>query len=139
MFIGQYRNTFDAKGRVVIPSSFRKALGTDVIINKGIEECITLYTTTDWEALVNKVSELPFTRSENRLFMRYFTSSAFQKEIDGQGRINIDSVLLEHAKITKDCVIVGCGKTIEIWSKEKWDEIEAGRYRLDEISEKLEF
>ncbi len=137
MFIGQYKNNLDEKGRLVIPSIFRKALGSAMIVNKGIEECITIYTTDDWNKLVDKISELPFTRSDNRQFTRYFMSSAFEKEIDGQGRINLDSVLLEHAKITKECVIVGCGKTIEIWSKEKWDEVEAGRSKLDEISESL--
>ena len=65
-------------------------------------------------------------------------SSAFEKEIDAQGRINLDNILLEYAKINKECVIIGCGKTIEIWSKEKWEELEAGRNRLDEISESLE-
>ena len=66
VFIGQYKNNLDEKGRLVIPSVFRKALGTDIIVNKGIEECITIYTTEDWNTLVEKVSSLPFTRSDNR-------------------------------------------------------------------------
>ena len=92
---------------------------------------------SDWEKLIEKISELPFNRSENRQFNRYFMSSAFQKEIDSQGRVNIDNILIEHASIKKECVIIGAGNVIEIWAKDKWDIIESGRDQLDEISEKL--
>lgn len=139
MFIGQYQYNIDEKGRLVIPYTLRKGLGSEIIVNKGIEDCITIYTLDHWNALVDKISLLPFNRSDNRQFTRYFMSSAFQKELDGQGRINLDQILLNHAKITKECVIIGCGKTIEIWSKEKWEEVEAGRNRLEEISESIDF
>lgn len=137
MFIGQYQYNIDDKGRLVIPQEMRKKLGTEIIINKGIENCISVYKLSDWEELVAKISSLPFNRSENRQFNRYFMSSAFQKEIDSQGRVNIDNILIEHAGIKKECVIIGAGSVIEIWSKEKWDIIESGRDQLDEISEKL--
>ena len=137
MFIGQYQYNIDDKGRLVIPQEMRKKLGTEIIINKGIENCISVYKLSDWEELVAKISSLPFNRSENRQFNRYFMSSAFQKEIDSQGRVNIDNILIEHAGIKKECVIIGAGSVIEIWSKEKWDIIESGRDQLDEISERL--
>ena len=140
MFIGQYKYNLDEKGRLVIPSDYRKQLGTSVIINKGIEKCITIYKESDWNKLVNDVTSLPFTKSDNRKFSRYFFSSAFSKEIDSQGRINIDSILIEYAKITKECVIVGAGNVLEIWSKEGWDEQEQLRIsEYDEISEKINF
>ena len=137
MFIGQYQYNIDDKGRLVIPQEMRKKLGTEIIINKSIENCISVYKLSDWEELVAKISSLPFNRSENRQFNRYFMSSAFQKEIDSQGRVNIDNILIEHAGIKKECVIIGAGSVIEIWSKEKWDIIESGRDQLDEISERL--
>ena len=137
MFIGQYQYNIDDKGRLVIPQEFRKKLGTEIIINKGIENCISVYKMSDWEKLIEKISELPFNRSENRQFNRYFMSSAFQKEIDSQGRVNIDNILIEHAGIKKECIIIGAGNVIEIWAKDKWDIIESGRDQLDEICEKL--
>ena len=71
------------------------------------------------------------------LLIKTVLSSAFQKEIDSQGRVNIDNILIEHASIKKECVIIGAGNVIEIWAKDKWDIIESGRDQLDEISEKL--
>ena len=137
MYMGQYKYNIDEKGRLVVPLDFRKKLGTEVIVNKGIEDCITIYSTTDWQNIVDQISTLSFNRSENRSFNRYFMSSAFEKEIDSQGRINLDSILIEYANIKKECVIIGAGNVIEIWSKERWTEIEAGRDKLDEISERL--
>ncbi|MDD3171673.1 MAG: division/cell wall cluster transcriptional repressor MraZ [Bacilli bacterium] len=138
MFIGQYRYNLDEKGRLVIPQEYRKQLGNELIINKGIEKCITIYKISDWERLVEKITDLPFNQKDNRLFNRYFLANAYQKELDNQGRINIDSDLIKHSEITKECVIIGAGNVIEIWSKEKWDAIDANRSsQLDEISENL--
>lgn len=140
MFIGQYKYNIDDKGRLVIPNEYRKQLGQTVIINKGIENCITVYKESEWNKLVDTVTSLPFNKSDNRKFSRYFFSSAFSKEIDSQGRVNIDNILLEHAYIKKECVLVGAGNVIEIWSKESWNEQEKLRQNeYDEISEKIDF
>lgn len=139
MFIGQYKYNIDEKGRLVIPSDFRKKLGQSVVINKGIEKCISIYKEDDWESISEKVKNLAFTKSDNRKFSRYFFSSAFSKDIDSQGRINIDLVLLEHAKIEKECVIIGAGNVIEIWSISNWEEQEAKRIEeFDNISENID-
>lgn len=140
MFFGQYKYNLDEKGRIVIPSEFRKELGSTVICNKGIENCITIYKESDFNKLVNDISELPFNKSDTRKFNRYFFASVFKKEIDSQGRINIDLILIKHADILKECVIVGVGNAIEIWAKESWDEIEKARIdEYDEISERISF
>ncbi|HNZ77877.1 MAG TPA: division/cell wall cluster transcriptional repressor MraZ [Bacilli bacterium] len=138
MFIGQYRYNLDEKGRLVIPQEFRKQLNNELIINKGIENCITIYKLSDWEKLVEKITNLPFNQRENRLFSRYFLANAYQKELDNQGRINIDTELIKYSGITKECVIIGAGNVIEIWAKDKWEAIDAKRSQdLDDISENL--
>ena len=60
MFIGQYRYNVDEKGRIVIPIEFRKQFGGAVIVNKGFERCITIYTTSDWNKAVEKITSLSF-------------------------------------------------------------------------------
>ena len=89
MFIGQYRYNLDEKGRLVIPQEFRKQLNNELIINKGIENCITIYKLSDWEKLVEKITNLPFNQRENRLFSRYFLANAYQKELDNQDRKSV--------------------------------------------------
>lgn len=138
MFIGQYKYNLDDKGRIVLPSEYRRQLGTSVVINKGIENCITLYSTSEWDKQVNKVTNLDFTHKDNRAFNRYFLSSAFNKEIDGQGRIKLEDNLIQYAGIKKECVIIGAGNMIEIWSLDKWlHEEEARDERFESISESI--
>ena len=138
MFIGQYKYNLDDKGRIVLPAEYRRQLGTSVVINKGIENCITLYSTEEWDKQVNKVTNLDFTHKDNRLFNRYFLSSAFNKEIDGQGRIKLEDNLVAYAGITKECVIIGAGNMIEIWSLDNWLHVEEDRdERLESISESI--
>ncbi len=138
MFIGQYKYNLDDKGRIVLPAEYRRQLGTSCVINKGIENCITLYSEAEWEKQVNKVTNLDFTHKDNRAFNRYFLSSAFNKDIDNQGRIKLEENLIEFAKITKECVIVGAGNMVEIWSMENWRRQEEERdERFESISESI--
>lgn len=140
MFIGQYKYNLDGKGRIVIPQDYRCQLGKNVVINKGIENCISIYSMPEWEKQVEKVTSLNFTQKSNRLFNRYFLSSAFNKEIDSQGRINLDDCLIKHAGITKECVIIGAGNVIEIWSLENWNKMEEERdEQFESISEEIIF
>lgn len=139
-FIGQYKYNLDEKGRLVIPSELRKQLGQNVVINKGIEKCITIYKDSDWEEVSKQINNLAFTKSDHRKFSRYFFSAAFSKCIDSSGRINIDQVLLDHAQIEKECLIIGAGNVIEIWSKTLWEQIENARMEeFDDISERIIF
>lgn len=140
MFIGQYKYNLDDKGRIVLPSEYRRQLGTNAVINKGIEKCIQVYTNSEWEKQVEKVSTLNFTQKDNRQFSRYFLASAFEKEIDAQGRIKLEDSLVEYAHITKECVIVGVGNLFEIWSLEDWKKFEEGRDdEFEGISENIQF
>ena len=140
MFIGQYKYNLDGKGRIVIPQDYRCQLGKNVVINKGIENCISIYSMPEWEKQVEKVTSLNFTQKSNRLFNRYFLSSAFNKEIDAQGRINLDECLIKHAGIIKECVIIGAGNVIEIWSLENWNKMEEERdAQFESISEEIIF
>lgn len=143
MFIGQYKYNIDDKNRLVIPLDYRKELGTKIVVNKGFEKCITIYPLEVWNEVVEKMNNLAITQSENRKFARFYMSSAFYKEFDSQGRINIDEVLRKYAGITtekKGCVVVGANKVIEIWSQEAWEELELLRDdQFSEISENINF
>ena len=44
MLIGQYEHTIDNKKRLALPSKFRGELGEKVIITKGVENCLIIYT-----------------------------------------------------------------------------------------------
>ena len=132
MFMGEYHHNIDEKGRLIMPAKFRNDLKDKFIITRGLEKCLYVYSLEDWDKLVSKLNTLPFTKKDARIFIRSFFSGAAQIEVDRQGRINITSPLIDHAGLTKECVIIGANDRIEIWSKDEWDKF------LDVNSEKLE-
>lgn len=139
MFIGEYEHSIDAKNRVIIPSKFREGLGEKFVITKGLEQgCLLVFPMEEWQNFEEKLKSLPFGSKEARTFSRYFFSSASECEIDKQGRTVIASNLKDYAKIEKDVVIIGVSSRVEIWSKEKWEELNNDEnLDMEDISEKM--
>ena len=121
MFIGEYHHTIDEKGRIIIPAKFRDSLGEQFIITRGIENCLFVYSLENWAKITDKLTSLPFTKKDARTFSRFFLSGATDVELDKQGRVNVSQPLIDYANLSKDCVIIGTGDRLEIWSQESWD------------------
>ena len=138
MFIGEYHHSIDDKGRLIIPSKFREELGNNFIITRGIENCLFVYSLDSWNEIVRKIESLPFTKKDARTFARFFLSGASEAEFDKQGRINITSPLISYANITKECVVIGTGDRLEIWSEESWNDFFASaKDSMSDIAENL--
>ena len=105
MFIGEYHHTIDEKGR----------------ITRGIENCLFVYSLENWAKITDKLTSLPFTKKDARTFSRFFLSGATDVELDKQGRVNVSQPLIDYANLSKDCVIIGTGDRLEIWSQESWN------------------
>jgi MraZ protein len=85
-----------------------------------------------------KLKALPLMKSDARAFTRFFFSGATECELDKQGRVNIPNTLVDHAKLAKDCVVIGVSNRVEIWSKETWaDYSQQSEQSFNEIAEKL--
>ena len=138
MFIGEYHHTIDEKGRIIIPSKFREELGTNFVITRGIENCLFVYSLENWAKITDKLSSLPFTKKDARVFNRFFMSGATDVELDKQGRVNVAQPLIEYASLSKDCVVIGTGDRIEIWSQETWDcFFDSAKANVSDIAENL--
>ena len=138
MFMGQYSHTIDEKNRLIIPSKFRMKLGETFVITKGLEKCLFVYPLDEWKKLTNNLNKLSFTKKNARIFSRLFISSATECELDKQGRIGITSVLTSYAKLEKECVIIGTGDRLEIWSKDSWDSFyESTKDDMESICENI--
>ena len=122
MLMGEFHHNIDEKNRLIIPSKFRSELGDSFVITRGLDDCLFVYSIKEWENIVNKLKNLPFTKKDARNFARFFLSGAVQSEFDKQGRIIITSPLVHYANLTKECVIIGVNERLEIWSKERWEE-----------------
>jgi len=122
MFLGEYHHSIDNKGRIIIPSKFREALGETFVITRGLDQCLFGYPMNEWSEVEEKLKGLPLTKKDARAFTRFFFSGATECEIDKQGRVNIPSPLLNFGKLEKECVVLGVSNRIEIWSKSIWEE-----------------
>ncbi len=136
MFMGEYNHTIDTKGRLIIPSKFREALGDTFVVTKGLDGCLFVYDNEEWSAFEEKLKALPITNKEARQFVRFFLAGATEVEVDKQGRILVPNILREFAQISKDVVLIGVASRIEIWSKERFEGM-AAYEDMDEIAEHM--
>ncbi|HEY4510207.1 MAG TPA: division/cell wall cluster transcriptional repressor MraZ [Candidatus Paceibacterota bacterium] len=138
MFIGEYKHTLDPKKRLSVPSKFRKALGEKVVITRGLDACLFLYTWSEWEKVAEKLSTLPTGQTETRDFVRLMLSGAHDVELDSLGRVLIPDHLKEFAGLKEKVVIAGLYRRIEIWDESRWSSYkERVEKETDRLAEKL--
>ena len=136
--MGEYRHTIDDKGRIIVPSKFRYELGDKFVVTRGLENCLFAYPEKIWNQIVDKLNKLPFTKKDARNFSRFFLSGATFVEFDKQGRINIASSLINYADLKKECVVVGVGDRLEIWSSENWNTFfDENKNSMSDVAENL--
>ena len=123
MLIGQYQHNIDVKGRVIVPVKFREDLGTIFYITKGLDGCLFVLPSSEWNHLQEKIQKMPISKS--RGLQRFFFSGAAEVEADKQGRILIPQQLREHAGLTKDVTFIGTSSRAEIWDSERWNKFNA--------------
>ena len=121
MLMGEFHHNIDEKRRIIMPSKLREELGNTIIITRGLEECLFIYSKEEWSQIVTKLKTLPFTKKDARSFTRVFLSGATETEFDKQGRIKLPLPLTEYATLLRECVIIGVNDRVEIWSKDNWN------------------
>jgi len=124
MFYGEYNYKIDEKGRVPIPPRFRRELKDGVVLSPGAEKCINIYTLSEWRKLAEKLTS-SLTPSKLRKLSRAIFATAFNVNIDGQGRIALPIPLREYAEIMDEVVIAGANTYLEIWNQVLWEEEKA--------------
>ena len=62
MFMGEYNHTIDEKGRIIVPSKFREALGENFVVTQGLDGCLFVYSYAEWENFVEGLKQLPGTK-----------------------------------------------------------------------------
>jgi MraZ protein len=124
MFGGSYSNTVDDKSRVAVPARLRHLLGGNVVVTRGLDRCLSIYTPESWADYKSEyvVGNNMLSR-EARQLKRLTVGFAQTLPLDKQGRINIPQDLKDYASIDRDVVFVGMEETIELWAKSTWDEM----------------
>ena len=139
MFYGEFEYKIDDKGRVPIPPKFRNFLKDGIVLTPGQEKCITAYTIPEWNKLSASLTSSTLSRSKMRRLSRAIFSTAFNTNVDNQGRIAIPAPLRESAEIEEDVVVAGANTYLEIWNKTLWEEEKAiSQQQAWQIIESLE-
>lgn len=120
MFMGEFTHAIDDKGRLTIPAKFREDLAYGAVITRGYDKYLVLYTAESFKRLTARAETLTPTNPEHRALLRLTFSGASEAVPDRQGRILVPPFLRDYAGIDSECVIVGVGHAIEVWSKDGW-------------------
>lgn len=125
MFLGEYIHTIDDKGRLVVPAKFRNALAGGMVITKGVDRCLVIYSMDTWQAYRERISALPTLDRDARDLRRLVFAGAVDVVPDTQGRFVIPQSLREYAGLDGQVVIAGCDTYIELWNPEEWAKVQA--------------
>ncbi len=138
MFIGEYHHAVDDKGRLAVPVKFREEIGRTVVVTRGLDNCLFVYTQTEWTQLAERLSKLPVAKANTRAFARLMLAGAMELEVDKQGRVILPDYLRKYAGLKKKVVIAGLLNRLELWDQFAWQKYQAGTERnAGDIAEAL--
>ena len=122
MFMGEFTHAIDDKGRLTIPAKFREELAAGAVVTRGFEKYLLIYTSEAFKRLTVRAKTLSPTDPDNRALLRLAFSGASEATLDKQGRLHVPPFLRTYSNLNGECVIVGVGDYVEVWSREGWDE-----------------
>ncbi len=121
-FLGNIEAKLDAKGRVFLPSVFRKILQMageeQLVLRKDVHEsCLVLYPESVWNEQMDMMRQRlnRWNRQQQQIFRR-FVSDVELLMLDGNGRFLVPRRFQEMAGIAQSVRFIGVGDTIEIWA-----------------------
>lgn len=121
MLLGTHAPKLDEKNRLILPAKFRPELEGGVVLTRGQERCLYLFSSSEFEAVHQKIRQAPVTSKQARDYLRVFLSGASDEVPDKQGRITVPAMLREYAGISRDLVVIGVGSRAEIWDASNWN------------------
>ena len=120
-FRGHFDLSLDAKNRLTVPTRFRATFSSGIVLAKGLEPCIAIWTPGEFEAWTDSfLADLNPVSRERRKLTRFFAGSSFDAELDSAGRVTLNAPLLAHAAIEKEVVLVGNLDHLEVWDRRTW-------------------
>ena len=126
MFLSNYENKIDKKGRVSVPATFRSylnSMGYNGFISypsfnhSALEAC----SQDRIEKLSSTIDTLNPFEEKRDYFATSILSESENLQFDTEGRVSFSNKLLNHAKIKNDILFVGLGKTFQIWEPKNFE------------------
>jgi MraZ protein len=139
MLLGEYEHTLDDKNRLTLPAKFRQALAGGVVVTRGMDKCLFVFTREAWEQFVGARLEglNPFSK-EARQMSRFMFAGAAETELDRQGRVMLPPALIQHAGLDREVVVAGVRDHVEIWDRSAWrDQLKDVEGSVELVAERL--
>ncbi|NHU84419.1 division/cell wall cluster transcriptional repressor MraZ [Kocuria sp. JC486] len=121
MFLGTYSPRLDEKGRLILPAKFRDELAEGLVLTRGQERCIYVFSATEFEKVHEQMRAAPLSSKQARDYIRVFLSGASDEVPDKQGRVTIPTPLRQYAGLDRELAVVGAGSRAEIWDAQAWE------------------
>ena len=121
MFLGTHAPKLDEKGRIILPAKFRDELASGLVLTRGQEHCVYVFSQREFESLHEKIRQAPVTSKQARDYLRVFLSGASAEVPDKQNRVTIPAALRSYAGLDRDLVVIGAGSRAEIWDATAWE------------------
>jgi MraZ protein len=138
VFLGTYTPRLDDKGRLFLPAKFRDELAEGLVITKGQERCLYVFSVPEFTRLTERLREAPLTAKGARDYSRVFFASAHDETPDKQGRVTVPPALRDYAALSRDCAVIGANTRVEIWDSAAWAAYETSQEQsFSEISEEV--
>ncbi|GAA1045975.1 division/cell wall cluster transcriptional repressor MraZ [Rothia amarae] len=121
MFLGTYTPRLDEKGRVILPAKFREELSAGLVLTRGQERCLYVFSAQEFQRVYEQMRSAPLSSKQARDYIRVFLSGASDEQPDKQGRVTIPQALRDYAGLGKDLTVIGAGARAEIWDSAVWN------------------
>lgn len=138
MLIGEFRHTLDDKKRISLPAKFRKEIGKNIVVTRGLDGCLFIYSLKEWKTISEQLGSLGMGQAATRGFNRHMLAGAAEVNVDSVGRILIPESLRNSARITSKVVFAGLYTRIEVWDEETWERYTKDiEKQADQMAERL--
>lgn len=125
MFLGTYYPRLDEKGRLVMPAKYREDLQGGVVVTRGQERCLYVFTRPEFQARTEDLKRAPVSSRRSREALRMLAASAHDDVPDKQGRLSLPAPLREYAGLDREVAVVGALSRLEIWERQAWEQYQA--------------
>ncbi|WP_053385761.1 division/cell wall cluster transcriptional repressor MraZ [Leucobacter japonicus] len=138
MLLGTFMPRLDDKGRLILPAKFRDEFADGLVITRGQERSLYVFSETEFQVLHDQVRSAPLASKQARDYLRVFLSGAHPETPDKQSRVTIPQNLRTYAGLDRDVAVIGAGTRAEIWDLDAWQTyLAAQEASFSEIEEEV--
>lgn len=138
MFLGTFSPKLDEKGRLILPAKFRDELAEGLVMTRGQDRCVYVFSNPEFQDLHDRIRQAPVTSKQARDYLRLLLSGAHDEVPDKQGRVTIPAQLRQYAGLGRELAVIGAGSRAEIWDAVAWEQyVTANESAFSETAEEV--